>query len=162
MSPKPLQLVLLVAVAVSQIFGGISCCCLGRSLFGQASSVGEGTVREAGSESVPVAASLPTSGCPKCALRATRQLTASKQSSGKADHFPKLCEDDECRCVKVTNNASPPNDPPSSNDVSLTWAVPIKDTVPSRVPIALGSRKFEIPVRFGGHSWQSIACVWKN
>jgi hypothetical protein len=162
MTHNAFQLVLLVAVAVSQICGGISCCCLGRSMFGQGSFVGDVAVGKAGSENVPMAASRPTSGCPKCASRATRQSTAHGQSTGRADHHPKLCEDNECRCVKLTINANTPNDPPSSNDVSLAWTVPIKDTVPSRVPIALGSRKFEIPVRFGGHSWQSVACVWKN
>jgi hypothetical protein len=45
---------------------------------------------------------------------------------------------------------------------SIAWACVAFASIKPTATAVLSLGKFEVPVRFGGHSWQSIACVWRN
>jgi len=155
MSPFSLQFVLLVAVAASQIFGGISCCCLGKAIFPPVAYAANG--------SQPATQPVQRARCPKCAARTSHQSPASLSKPVKQLSDPaKVCENIQCRCIKAVNSASTPNDPsvhqPTVYGLVGTIPAPLL-TSADRTPAA---RKFKVPDRLGGRSWQSIACVWKN
>jgi len=161
----PLQFVLLFAVATSQIFGGISCCCLGRTLFADMLAVKRSTATELASqhEFSSELQERQTGKCPKCSARKSSPAALEQSTSNPLhDRRDKVCEDSQCRCVKHFVNASTPNDPPFLSHDSDAWLIPFPDVKPEREVLTLILAKFEVPARFGGHSWQSIACVWNN
>ncbi len=158
MSPVPLQFVLLLAVAISQIFGGISCCCLGRSLLLPFSNAANAVADS------PVSVSQPAgeAACPKCAARPRHDSVTSPGTRAEVNGArTQLCEDGQCRCVKYVSFANTQNE----STVVQSFDSSVVDVVASDLPRFLDQapvRKFEVPIRLGGHSWQSIACVWKN
>ena len=165
MSHIPLKVVLLFAVATSQIYGGISCCCLGRTLFADMLTANNATATDLASQqefsSVPQ--KHQTGKCPKCSARTIGPAASEQAPSNQVDeHLAKVREDGQCRCVKLVVNARTPSEPPSLNHDSHSWVSPVLDVKPEREVLTLVSPKFEVPVRFGGRSWQSIACIWKN
>jgi len=165
MSLIPFRVILLFAVATSQIFGGISCCCLQRTLFADIHTGSRSTAYEhaAQSELSSVPQKQQTGKCPKCSARKSSPAIAVKTSSNqRRDHRAKVCEDGQCRCIKLVISANTPSDPPSPNHDSLAWVSLVLDVKPEREVLTRISSNFEVPVRFGGRSWQSIACVWKN
>ncbi len=160
MFPFPLKFVLLVAIATSQIFGGISCCCLGKSVC--AAFLGDDVPTRVGkSESASTPQS--SSRCPKCAARTSVRAVDEIRNRGNP-HCTRTyaSENNQCRCVTLTIDSSNPTDPPSFHpDIQKAVADdPIFKTHCRTVNPP--SRDYAVPIRFGGHSWQSIACVWKN
>jgi hypothetical protein len=156
-----LHSILLLAVAYSQVFGGVSCCCLGRSLL---ETVG-GKPLAAAVEDVASSKSVVAqpSRCPNCAARPTETAIETVRSTTKPllSHLVAR-EDSQCNCNKVVLNASEPKVPFSVPAKSIGWAS-VAFTPPKSVAIAISSfGRFEVPIRFGGRSWQSIACIWKN
>jgi len=169
MSLIPLQFVLLFAVATSQIFGGISCCCLGRTLFADLPAVSNASSTEFvwQNESSSVLQSLQTGKCPNCSVKKSSPAASEQKhehaSSNKIhDQRAKFCGNDQCGCVKLFVNASTLTNPSSLSYDSHAWLSPVLDVNPQRQAFALVSPKFDVPVRFGGRSWQSIACLWNN
>jgi len=165
----PLQFVLLFAVATSQIFGGISCCCLGRTLFADLFTVSNASATGFASqnESSSVIQTRQTGKCPHCSVRksspAASEPKSEQLSANKIhNHRAKFCGNDQCGCAKLVVNASTPSNPPSLSYDSHAWLSPVLDVNPQRQAFALVSPKFDVPVRFGGRSWQSIACLWNN
>jgi len=163
MSPLILKICLLFAVATSQIFGGISCCCLGRAvcsvlLHGEAAS----QVAQSYAGGI-VTAKRPSSSCPKCRSQTSGPVVAETSKHGEPSCNRSFAsEDNQCRCVKPTLNASNPTDPASFQpDVQFAVADEPIAKIHREVDKPL-SRDYAVPIRFGGHSWQSIACVWKN
>ena len=163
MSPIPLQVVLLFAVATSQIFGGISCCCLGRSnssslLAVSNSTVSELALRHSSSSELKKG---PSGTCPRCSVRKSSPISSMQTASNhRQDYHSRVCGDGNCRCVNHAANASTSNNPPSLSCDANGRLSPILDVKPQSALITPVFAKFEIPVRFGGRSWQSIACVW--
>lgn len=156
----PLKLVLLLAVAMSQVFGGISCCCLGRTLFGNRPAVEDSAIQrcEAGAKSVSKKKAVKN--CPKCAGR-SRSVVWS-ESVKRASDRPSVDGESTCRCARIEFKASSEIEPVSiqANEKTVgTLGLSSVNPMGSRV---LDARRFEVPVRFGGRSWQTIACVWKN
>jgi hypothetical protein len=158
----PLQIVLLFAVSISQIFGGISCCCLGKGLFGDSPSASEVVVRDLESGSKSVSTPKPVGKCPKCSGRRAERSTAKDESSRTSQNQSKVCEDSQCRCVKLIVNAKTEVEPVSIHGNEKAWSSSVVVPMPLLVLANFELRKFEVPVRFGGRSWQTIACVWKN
>lgn len=163
MSPLLLKIFLLLAVATSQIFGGISCCCLGRvvcSAFPQ-DDQGPRAVQSETAESQNTRR--PHSACPKCRMRTRGPVVAETSKHGEPSCNRSFAsEDNQCRCVKPTINASNPTEPASFQfDVQFAVTDEPIAKIHRRVDKPL-SRDYAVPIRFGGHSWQSIACVWKN
>lgn len=163
MSLISLKYVLLFALAYSQIFGGISCCCLGRTLFSipavvDASSVGDETSKNKAAETAS-----PTGKCPKCSARkSTERLTSKDASTNRETPCSTISDDGQCRCQKLVINSSTPNEPSTVDNANHTWWLPVLGSAPKHEVAMPELRKFEVPIRFGGRSWQSIACVWKN
>ncbi len=163
MYPLLLKISLLFAVATSQIFGGISCCCLGRAVCSvflhddadsqavQSDAEGRATTKR------------PSSSCPKCRTRTSGPVVVETSEHGKPSCNRSFAsEDNQCRCVKPTINASNPTEPASFQfDAQFAVADEPIGKIHRKVDKPL-SRDYAVPIRFGGHSWQSIACVWKN
>jgi hypothetical protein len=160
----PVQVVLLIAVATSQIFGGISCCCLGRTFASAIASNGQSEVSASDSTaSAPAPTTKQLGRCPKCngrksAASEIKQTAACKPSNSQ----PSVNEEHDCQCVKLVLNGPGPDD---LNSVSFKATKCLDSNVDAHPKLSLPCcvlSKFEVPVRFGGHSWQSVACVWRN
>jgi hypothetical protein len=156
-----LHTILLLVVAYSQVLGGVSCCCLGRSLVegicGMPLATGDAEV--AGSNSI---ATQPPR-CAKCTARPTGKPAISAQPAAKTSSRSGLgvCQGGQCNCGKFVLNANEPTVPVSVSAKSFGWvSVVFTPKIVLIAPSCVG--KFEIPLRFGGRLWQSIACVWKN
>jgi len=165
MSLIPLKAVLLFAVAISQIFGGISCCCLGRTFFADLLTVNSVTANKLASpnelSSVPQKRKIAK--CPKCSVRKSSPAAAAKTSSNQRhDHRARVCEGGKCQCVKLIVSTNTPSDSPTPNHDSHAWVDAVLAEKPEREVLTRSFAKYEVPVRFGGRSWQSIACLWKN
>ena len=165
MSPIPLRVVLLIAVATSQIFGGVSCCCLGRTLFADLLTVGNATASEFVSprDFSSVAQKQQTGKCPKCLARKSSPTATEKTALNRLyDHRAKVCHDSECRCVKLAVKASTSSFPRLLSHDSHAWVSPALGVNPEREVLTHILANYDVPVRFGGRSWQSIACLWNN
>lgn len=150
------QSVLLIAVVYSQVLGGISCCCLGRTLLAGVNCTDQPAGATGGAEETPV-------NCPKCLAKTAAAREQCRSSSAEDLGLSvAACENGQCRCAKLVVNASNPNGQDSVSVRSANW--PNNILLPyltiAETPIWL--IRHEVPLRFGGHSWQSIACVWKN
>lgn len=163
MSLIPLQYVLLFALAYSQIFGGISCCCLGRTLFSNSAMVDASSVGDASSKNRTAETARPTGKCPKCSARKPANPLTSKDASAKrATPCSTISDDGQCRCHKLVINANSQNEPLTVDGANPVWWLPVLESIPKHEVAMIELRKFEVPIRFGGRSWQSIACIWKN
>jgi len=165
MTPIPLQVVLLIAVAISQIFGGISCCCLGITLVADLNIASNATASELVSpqESSSVLQTRQTGKCSKCWAKKSNSTVTEKTSSHRLhDHHVKVCQDVECRCVKLAVKASTSSSPPLLSHDSHAWVSPALGVNPEREVLTHILAKYDVPARFGGRSWQSIACLWNN
>jgi hypothetical protein len=162
MSSLTLHFVLLFAVASSQIFGEVSCCCLSRALFIGWTNARQAEPSNAGAacEQSADESANDVPKCPKCA--ASRSLNS--QSIEQTDDSPsgKFCEGNQCQCSKVAARTGLQNERLSLDGGSHLlgeWLV-IRDTTLTIEQRA--TRSFEVPIRFGGHSWQSIACIQRK
>ncbi len=163
MSPLPLQYVLLFALAYSQIFGGISCCCMGRTLFGNPAVVGASSNGDAASKNTTAETAKPTGKCPKCSARKPANPPTSKDASAKpATPCSTISDHGQCRCQKLVINANTQKEQLTVDGANPIWWLPVLESMPKHEVAMIELRKFEVPIRFGGRSWQSIACVWKN
>jgi hypothetical protein len=157
-----LHSILLLAVAYSQILGGVSCCCLGKSLFAsinQRLQVYDSGVFSSG------AGVTERARCPKCASPSSTGSAEKQSRPGSRSLLQtdlSACQDGQCNCSKLVLNASEPREPVSVPRTSIGWETP-SVTFPGSSTLVLSNLgRFEVPLRFGGRSWQSIACVWKN
>ena len=161
-----LKVALLIAVATSQVFGGVSCCCFGRVVFSffvveEAKALKTNLSQEAFLPSHIQ----PQGKCPKCmADRKGSNAVSTRVGQRKqlCRQQPDLHDDGQCRCSKLALTASTESDTPVID--SRAHGVPVHGFVvePERQNFRLVVRKYEVPLRYGGHSWQSFACVWKN
>ncbi len=149
--------VLLGAIAFSQILGGISCCCLSKvlSLAGTLVAKAECT----GPASMLAEREWSRPACLRCLT--SRQLTVRDQEM-VTDVGIVLTSDQQCDCSQVLLRAVVPDEPRTVVSVKSLFAVPF-EIRPARLAVQINQvARGELPVRFGGHSWRSIACVWKN
>lgn len=160
MSTLTLKIVLLFAVVSSQLFGGISCCCLGRFLSETAGTASDVSTHSSSGGAPQGEDSQPVKRCPKCSRGSTNRGEIGSHS--RKQPSAKICDGEQCRCAKLAVNATPPKDPLTKVIDHPLWVPPTESLVTGRDSTLVDLRKYEVPIRFGGRSWQSIACVWKN
>jgi hypothetical protein len=98
--------------------------------------------------------------CPKCNSISKLTTDDKKRSAKKLSHHEKIGGDD-CHCCKLTNVALPTEEIVALDHSGIDRVPSPATHSPSLLPVCGFHRhKFEIPIRFGGHSWQSIACIW--
>ncbi len=149
--------VLLGAIAFSQIIGGISCCCLSKVLSTTGTQDAQAECIAPTSMLVEREWSRPA--CPRCLT--SRQLAVRDQGP-VPDAGSVLASDQQCDCSQVLLRAVMPDEPRAVVSVKSLFAVPF-EIRPARLAVQINQvARGELPVRFGGHSWRSIACVWKN
>lgn len=134
----------------------------GKGLFGDSPAANEVVVREIEAGNKSVSTPKPVGRCPKCTGRRAERSTVKDESSRASKNQSTVCEDSQCRCVKLVVNAKTEAESVSILGSEKAWSNFIVAPMPLVVSANLELRKFEVPVRFGGRSWQTIACVWKN
>ena len=160
-----IKIALLIAVATSQVFGGGSCCCFGRAVFSSHVVEDARALKTNLSKEALLSTQVqPQRACSKCSVArkgsdaVSRKVVLGKPSCKQSN----LHDDRHCRCANHGLTASNTNEVPVID--SGAHGVPVDGSVvePERQAFRLEVLKYEVPIRFGGHSWQSIACVWKN
>lgn len=155
-----LQLVLLLAIATSQILGGVSCCCLGRSV--AALDALYNTSATAASAASPEIKHARKPACSKCTQRnhqksrPTSIAVVIHTCHGNASDI-----NDECRCQQVEPNACSPTIAVAPARCLTSFAYESLLTQPTDTA-ATRTSKADVPCRIGRHSWQAIACIWTN
>jgi hypothetical protein len=155
-----LKCVLLVAVATSQVFGGISCCCLGSKL---ATSFKSDEVGLTASLEESASSTKPRVACPRCAVRKNAPAKG-EQSSRSPSRYDEFSAEDRspCQCVKLDLAASLPGEPMSFVSDNLFCECQSFIHGLTREVQTISVRDYKVPDRLGGRRWQSVACVWKN
>jgi hypothetical protein len=151
----PLKLVLLIAIATSQIFGGVSCCCFARSELAFSSSHSVGKT----SNTSPEPQAQHPVKCSKCATRNTKLQSDSSLANTTTFNHSNLDQDDQCLCTRVSFNAYNSESYPSVES-HLTYLSCESTTEPRASESVNSARKHEVPLQTNHHSWQSIACIW--
>lgn len=151
-----LHIVLLFAVAYSQIFGGVSCCCLSRTIFASLSPTHE-TASATQDQTSAIVPFVPK--CPKCAAS---QASTRRSSQGDGHQSSSVSQCNKCQCTKTVSNATVHAEPrPLSIAVNFIATFALSWDLFPRGESSLFQRH-EIPIRFSNNSWQSIACHWKK
>lgn len=157
---------LLFAVAYGQILGGISCCCLpkvaiaawSKAFTAPAASSQHCTTRTEGTEEA-----IPR--CPRCSNKApARQAVTGDQTTVAADGFGSrlTCQADDCRCPKLDIGLGLQKDQVTKGTEIDRIESLADDLLLLTQSRSVSADRSDIPIRFGGHSWQSVACLWKN
>ena len=156
MSSLILHIVLLFAVAYSQIFGGVSCCCLSRMIIASLAPA-----QVAAPASVDHAMS-NVSVAPKCPKCAAAQATGARNVNPEGLRSSSVSGSNECRCAKAISSATTQLEPrsPSIAVQYIATTLATWDVIPRAQRIVF--QRHRIPIPFEGCSWQSIACVWKK
>lgn len=152
-----LKFVLVIAVTTGQLFGGVSCCCLWQDII--AECLPGVSVAQA-----ELSAFRPAreGACPKCVSKAKKSPTGrSCCSSGTRSDRPSLCDDGECSCVKLADGSCTISKSMLSVIVHHPGFCCFHDARILSAGFTYTFSKFDIPVRYGGHSWQTIACIWR-
>jgi hypothetical protein len=158
MSTIPLQFVLLVAVATSQIFGGVSCCCVSRAFFGGPAIINSSGVA---SDTNAVRGSRLPGKCPKCLAIESAHSVLRHNSAGNASSCSALTDGGKCQCQKLVLHASVSEEKAAIEREGLAWLLPSLGDIHKGELVVKCLRRFEVPILLGGRSWQSIACVCK-
>lgn len=151
-----LHIVLLFAVAYSQIFGGVSCCCLSRTIFASLSPTHE-TASATQAQTSAIVPFVPK--CPKCAAS---QVSARQSPQGDGYQLSSVSQCNKCQCTKTVSSATVHAEPRSLSiavNFIATFALS-GDLIPRAESSSF--QRHEITIRFGDNSWQSIACHWKK
>lgn len=156
MSSLTLHVVLLFAVAYSQIFGGVSCCCLSRTIIASLATAQVATPASA-DHAMPNASLAPN--CPKCAAA---QASGARSVNSEGLRTSSVAGSNECQCAKAISSATAQHEPRSLSIAVqyFTTALTTWDVIPRAQRIVF--QRHEVPIPFEGCSWQSIACVWKK
>lgn len=152
MSSLTLHIVLLFAVAYSQIFGGVSCCCLSRTIIASLA-----TAQASADHAMPDVSLAPK--CPKCAAA---QASGARSVNSEGLRSSSVAGSNDCQCAKAISNATAQHEPRSLSIAVqyFTTALTTWDVIPRAQRIVF--QRHEVPIPFEGCSWQSIACVWKK
>jgi hypothetical protein len=151
------KVLLLIAVAVSQLFWGVSCCCFVKpQLDNPSARVYKSGAAGSGDQ---LRASAQTSGsCPKCCAKVTKQVSSASCSKPATT----ISTDGDCRCAKVCLGAMTLAEPLLPKRTIAGWSIPVSDTSLPSDPVVRLQARFEVPVRFGRRTWYAIACIWRN
>jgi hypothetical protein len=157
LSSLVLRVVLLFAVAYSQILGGISCCCLSRMIV--AGVTASSDVAPSAETDLSAVSKLPAPKCPKCA---SSQTAAARSVSATGVQAYGVAGGSECQCAKRYFVAIVQLEPRSPAASAPFLTMPLAIWCRDYIEVRSCHHRAEVPIRFGGHSWQSIACIWKN
>ncbi len=155
---------LLLVITSSQVLSGISCCCLARNL----PAAWNGSV-----EMTDVAPKLPVPRCAKCrsqraigeaggAGQAKNRLVTKHHAAPRHSSSTLQSPSSSCSCVKPQHVASPTDDLIYRVAPAPAWFAWTCNLVPSSTSASSLLDRYELPARFGGETWQAIACVWRN
>lgn len=173
MARNTLLPILLLAVAFSQVFGGVACCCYTRAIGGYVGAFHrafKSATTLPSIEEQDSAAKSTAYRCPKCAARSNKSTDDKTEISSKdarsLKHRAKESAriDAPCSCSKFLCVSSEQNELPSISTKigGAQWiAVEISRQSTANRPLAIQCGLPPLLV-FGKHSWQSLACVWKN
>ncbi len=163
MHSDSLKLALLVAVSVSQIAGGTSCCCVTRFL---ASAL---TICLPWKIPSQVTAGEPANenACPKCCChRMESKSTAVVLSpSSHACRAVSISGDGKCHCVRQVSICAPGEKPYSGHKLTSLLPFPNIPNLLDQPPTSANAKAAYSPpifIRPAGPSWQSLACVWNS
>lgn len=172
MASSPLPILLLIAVAFSQVFGGVSCCCLSRSLFldwRSSLSNPESNLEHCDSQK-PTKRSVAAKALPKCprcsstkpARSLAKRATPNPSNSGKPMSGI-VCKSDgseQCQCTKYVAVAELPSWVKSFPLTSLDWSL-INGVATETRPSTTRTLNRETSARHSNRvSWQAYACIW--
>lgn len=166
MSSFPISVLLLIAIAFSQIFGGVSCCCLSRSILEgwtiagvsiESGTTGTGEEKQTRAQT-PAKAAAPK--CPRCAAADTPPRATNKQRPSAPVDGCLAGDSNQCDCVSQVLEADRTTESGSTTQTSHSWTT-LHDLFPKRRETLSPLDRFEGPL-FGsrGISWQAIACKW--
>lgn len=162
-------MMLLLAIAYSQILGGITCCCLVRSISDRIAILKNVSDSEPNSCAVSdsdVAVKPPRFRCPKCAAQSNGQSSdtpvVAARDFAKSNGVSEI--DAPCSCSKFHFVGNECSESPTLKfkNGGADWVAPL---VPRhsdhnlQVRSQYGSPPFLLPSK---HSWQSLVCVWNN
>lgn len=165
MLSRTFHILLLFAVAYGQIFGGISCCCLPKIAVAAWSKAFAEPVAAAQHCKTTEGFDATVPRCPRCSHEGSAKRTiAGVHGTAAADGFGMrlACQADDCRCPKLDIGVGLKKDQVTKGTAIDRVERPANDFLlftPSR---SVSADRSDIPIRFGGHSWQSVACLWKN
>lgn len=158
-----LKLALIVAVSVSQIAGGTSCCCVPRFL---ASAISISLPWKIPSQ---ISAGEPANEntCPKCCRHRMESKTNAVvlSPSSQTCRAVSISGDGKCRCVRHVSICSLDERPYSGFELATLLPLPNISNLLDRLPTSPNAKAAYPPpifIRPAGPSWQSLACVWKS
>lgn len=166
MSSFPVPFLLLIAVAFGQIFGGVSCCCLSRSLLDGWTPAGESTESISSAQGSGARANLPgdsnTSArkCPRCAKVAVTPRPPNEPSPRSPVDGCKSNDSSQCDCVEHFLEADRPSEGGSATETSHSWLTFGDLSSQPRSQSRHLARITSPPLRVRGLSWQALACIW--
>lgn len=165
MASSPLPILLLIAVAFSQVFGGVSCCCLSRSLFldwGSSSSNSDMDSKHC-DPLKPSKRSGPgktSSKCPRCSAAKTATPAPSKDSKPISGIVCKSNGSEQCQCTRYVAAAELATWTKSVPQTFLDWSL-LTDVATQTLPSTTRALICEtVPLHPSGVSWQAYACIW--
>jgi len=164
---------LLFAIAHSQILGGIACCCFIQAVSERVVKLTEfdansHTVDDgaAYADSLTTDTEPATYRCPKCAAKVSKfktNVSEVKDYDARRDaESARLTA--PCNCYKFEWQGSEVNESPTLKTKvgGVQWIV--VDVSKSDTQTWQPQRQSRVPhiICLGKHSWQSLACIWKN
>lgn len=172
MASSPLPILLLIAVAFSQVFGGVSCCCLSRSLFldwGSSLTNPESNLEHCDSQK-PTQRSVAAKALPKCPRCSSTKPARSSAKNGtpalaksSKPMSGMVCKSDgseHCQCTKYVAAAELSNWVKSIPLTSLDWSF-FNGIATDARPSTSRTLNRETSTRHSNRvSWQAYACIW--
>ncbi len=161
MQPTALRIVLLLAVSLSQIAGGPSCCCLPRFLATALTlSLHRNLRLQAASENLSKEVD-----CPECCRHRieSKTLTLASNPVPSTERTDGVFSDGKCTCIRHMSVSAPDERPSVEHKPAPQQpfcAVLCKfdrPPTPTNTNTAYSPPMFHRPV---GRSWQCLACVW--
>lgn len=161
----PFQIVLLLTVAFSQIFGGVSCCCLSRLIVASLQSAQAPDSLAGGQSDADTETNPETNAprCPRCAAsKACKQSSKESDTDSAESKADSITGDRECNCSKVYLKALAQDELQTPRVYCQFLNPPVALVTSLRRGLECVYRRHEIPIRLGGLSWQAVACIWRN
>jgi len=161
MHPYALKIALLIAVSLSQIAGGPSCCCFPRFL---ATALTISVQRSVPSQALSESASSEKT-CPKCCqhridsktpILASKLLPSNKRTAS-------VSSDSKCKCVRLLSLSAPDDWSIGAHRLAPLQPFCAASSIFDRPPTPTNTSTAYSPPechRPVGRSWQCLACIW--
>ena len=159
---------MLLAIAYSQILGGVACCCFVSAVNESITHLKVIFVSQNAACQVNDSDSFIDTAsvrCPKCAALAKKPTAnASEFIAAAVNHKEKAQLAAPCSCSKLSWNGSESNELPSlkTKTCGTEWIVADVPRIASLSWHCIQASSPPPLLLLGKHSWQSMACIWKN